>query len=89
MQPTIVTEPFAGATVSDLVTKAIVPDYALSSHVAPLGLAIYTGSSLPAKYRWRAFVGEHGSWDQTPLTGYRSFSSRSATENHLDRRRTS
>jgi glucose/arabinose dehydrogenase len=33
----------------DLVAKAIVPDYALSSHVAPLGLAFYTGTSLPEK----------------------------------------
>ena len=32
----------------DLVAKAIPPDYALSSHVAPLGLAFYTGTNLPA-----------------------------------------
>src|SRR6201990_1470478 len=44
----------------DLVEKAIMPDYALSSHVAPLGLAFSTGSSLPAAYRGGAFVGEHG-----------------------------
>jgi glucose/arabinose dehydrogenase len=55
----------------DLVAKAIVPDYALSSHVAPLGLAIYTGNSMPASYRRGAFVGEHGSWDRTPLNGYK------------------
>jgi glucose/arabinose dehydrogenase len=54
----------------DLVAKAIVPDYALSSHVAPLGLAMYTGSNL-GKYRDGAFVGEHGSWDRTPLNGYK------------------
>ena len=48
----------------DLVEKAIVPDYALSSHVAPLGLAFYTADSLPEKYRGGAFVGEHGSWDR-------------------------
>ena len=47
------------------------PDYALSSHVAPLGVAMYTGSDLPAKYRSGAFVGEHGSWDRTPLNGYK------------------
>jgi glucose/arabinose dehydrogenase len=55
----------------DLVAKAIVPDYALSSHVAPLGLAMSTGDNLPANYRVGAFVGEHGSWDRTPLNGYK------------------
>jgi glucose/arabinose dehydrogenase len=55
----------------DLVAKAIVPDYALSSHVAPLGLALYKGSELPERYQGGAFVGEHGSWDRTPLNGYK------------------
>jgi glucose/arabinose dehydrogenase len=55
----------------DLVASAIAPDYALSSHVAPLGLAFYSGSSLPAAYRGGAFVGEHGSWDRQPLNGYK------------------
>jgi glucose/arabinose dehydrogenase len=55
----------------DLVSKAIKPDYALSSHVAPLGLAMYTANALPAHYRGGAFVGEHGSWDRTPLNGYK------------------
>ena len=55
----------------DLVEKAIVPDYALSSHVAPLGLTFYTADSLPKKYRGGAFVGEHGSWDRPQLNGYK------------------
>jgi glucose/arabinose dehydrogenase len=55
----------------DLVEKALVPDYALSSHVAPLGLAFSTGSSLPAAYRNGAFVGEHGSWNRQVLNGYK------------------
>ena len=55
----------------DLVARAIPPDYALSSHVAPLGLAFSTGTSLPAAYRGGAFVGEHGSWDRNPLNGYK------------------
>jgi glucose/arabinose dehydrogenase len=55
----------------DLVSRAIKPDFALSSHVAPLGLAMYTANSLPAHYRRGAFVGEHGSWDRTPLNGYK------------------
>ena len=55
----------------DLVAKAIAPDYALSSHVAPLGLAFYTGTNLPASYRGGAFVGEHGSWNRPQLNGYK------------------
>ena len=55
----------------DLVAKAIAPDYALSSHVAPLGLAFYTGTSLPASYQGGAFVGEHGSWNRPQLNGYK------------------
>jgi glucose/arabinose dehydrogenase len=55
----------------DLVEKAIVPDYALSSHVAPLGLTFYTSDTLPEKYRGGAFVGEHGSWDRPQLNGYK------------------
>lgn len=55
----------------DLVEKAIVPDYALSSHVAPLGMVFYTGTNLPDTYRSGAFVGEHGSWDRPQLNGYK------------------
>ena len=55
----------------DLVAKAIVPDYALSSHVAPLGMVFNTGTGLPAAYSGGAFVGEHGSWDRSPLNGYK------------------
>lgn len=53
----------------DLVEKAIKPDYALSSHVAPLGLLFYTGDNMP-QYRDGAFVSEHGSWNRKPLNGY-------------------
>jgi glucose/arabinose dehydrogenase len=55
----------------DLVASAIAPDYALSSHVAPLGVAFYLGSALPEAYHGGAFVGEHGSWDRSPLNGYK------------------
>ncbi|MDR5740727.1 MULTISPECIES: sorbosone dehydrogenase family protein [unclassified Caballeronia] len=54
----------------DLVAKALKPDYAIGSHVAPLGLLFYTGDNLPAQYRGGAFIGEHGSWDRSPLSGY-------------------
>jgi glucose/arabinose dehydrogenase len=55
----------------DLVKTAIKPDYGLSSHVAPLGLAFYTGDAFPAEYRGGAFVGEHGSWNRPDLNGYK------------------
>ena len=55
----------------DLVAKAIPPDYALSSHVAPLGLVFDTGDNLPTRYRGGAFIGEHGSWDRGDLNGYK------------------
>ena len=51
--------------------RRTVPDYALSSHVAPLGLAFYTADQLPEKYRGGAFVGEHGSWNRKQLNGYK------------------
>ncbi len=46
----------------DLVAKAIKPDYALGNHVAPLGLAFHGGG---------AYIGEHGSWNRKPLSGYK------------------
>lgn len=55
----------------ELVRKAITPDYALGSHVAPLGLTFVTGDSFPAEYRQGAFVGEHGSWNRQELSGYK------------------
>jgi glucose/arabinose dehydrogenase len=55
----------------DLVAQAIVPDYALGSHTAALGLVFYTGNLLPEKYRNGAFIGQHGSWNREPRSGYR------------------
>jgi glucose/arabinose dehydrogenase len=55
----------------DLVASAIPPDYALSSHVAPLGLVFSTGTGLPARFRGGVFIGEHGSWNRVPLNGYK------------------
>jgi glucose/arabinose dehydrogenase len=54
-----------------LVSKAIVPDMALGSHTASLGLAFYTGSSFPEKYKNGAFIGQHGSWNRSAFTGYK------------------
>ncbi|KGM55931.1 sorbosone dehydrogenase [Lysobacter arseniciresistens ZS79] len=55
----------------DLVARAIVPDYALGSHVAPLGLTFYDASLLAPRYRGGAFVGMHGSWNRRPPSGYK------------------
>jgi glucose/arabinose dehydrogenase len=55
----------------ELVAKAIKPDYALGSHVAPLGLAFYSGKSYPARYHGGAFIGMHGSWNRSSLVGYK------------------
>lgn len=54
-----------------LVARAIAPDYALGAHTASLGLAFYDGSLLPARYRGGAFVGQHGSWNRKPFSGYK------------------
>ncbi|TDF65110.1 sorbosone dehydrogenase family protein [Cupriavidus sp. L7L] len=55
----------------DLVARAIVPDYAVGAHTAPLGLAAATGNSLPARFSEGMFVGQHGSWNRRPLAGYK------------------
>ncbi|MGV8922727.1 MAG: PQQ-dependent sugar dehydrogenase [Thermomonas sp.] len=55
----------------DLVKTAIKPDYAIGSHVAPLGLLISSENALPVKYHNGAFISEHGSWNRSPLSGYR------------------
>ena len=54
----------------DLVAKAIVPDYAIGSHVAPLGVWFSAKNALPDKYQRGVFISEHGSWDRSPLSGY-------------------
>ena len=54
----------------DMVAKAIKPDYGLSSHVAALGLAFSQGETLSPAFANGVFVGEHGSWDRSPVNGY-------------------
>lgn len=53
-----------------LVASAIAPDYALGAHTASLGLAFYHGHLLPARYVGGAFIGQHGSWNRKPHSGY-------------------
>jgi glucose/arabinose dehydrogenase len=54
----------------DLVAKAIVPDYGLGSHTAPLGLTSSVGTTLPDRFANGMFVGQHGSWNRIPRNGY-------------------
>jgi glucose/arabinose dehydrogenase len=57
----------------DLVAKAVAPDYALGPHTASLGLAWSpdSASALPARLRHGMFVGQHGSWNRKPRSGYK------------------
>ena len=55
----------------DLVATARKPDYALGAHTASLGLASSKGTSLPERFRDGMFVGQHGSWNRKPRSGYR------------------
>ena len=55
----------------DLVASAIAPDYALGPHTGSLGLAASTGAKLPAPFTDGMFVGQHGSWNRKPLSGYK------------------
>jgi glucose/arabinose dehydrogenase len=55
----------------DLVRSALVPDYALGPHTASLGLAFAEGDQLAPEFGEGAFVGQHGSWNREPLSGYK------------------
>jgi glucose/arabinose dehydrogenase len=46
----------------DLVASALVPDYALGPHTGSLGLTFHNGG---------AYVGQHGSWNRRPRSGYK------------------
>lgn len=56
---------------AELVAKAIKPDYALGPHTASLGLSFASGSLLPQRFRQGAFIGQHGSWNRDPPSGYK------------------
>jgi glucose/arabinose dehydrogenase len=55
----------------DLVATAIVPDYALGPHTASLGLAFSRSADLLPRFARGAFVGQHGSWNRRPPSGYK------------------
>jgi len=54
-----------------MVARAIPPDYALGAHTASLGLTFSKAGSLPATLTDGVFVGQHGSWNREPRSGYR------------------
>jgi glucose/arabinose dehydrogenase len=55
----------------DLVARTTMPEYALGSHVAALGLVFYRGNSFPPRYQGGAFIGMHGSWNRSKLVGFK------------------
>jgi len=55
----------------ELVVKAQVPDYALGPHTASLGLAFSRSNAWPAPFNNGVFIGQHGSWNRKPFSGYR------------------
>ncbi len=55
----------------DLVAIAVAPDYALGAHTASLGLAHSSHNALPARYQQGMFIGQHGSWNRRPRSGYK------------------
>ncbi|MEO7115037.1 MAG: PQQ-dependent sugar dehydrogenase, partial [Caldimonas sp.] len=55
----------------EMVAKAIAPDYALGPHTASLGLVSSAGATLPAPFAGGMFVGQHGSWNRKPRSGYK------------------
>lgn len=55
----------------ELVKKALVPDVPVGSHTASLGIDFYTKDAFPSQYKNGAFVGQHGSWNRSKLSGYK------------------
>jgi glucose/arabinose dehydrogenase len=55
----------------EMVKNAVVPDVPMGAHTASLGLAFYTNTTFPAHYQNGAFVGQHGSWNRSALSGYK------------------
>lgn len=54
----------------ELVAKAVVPDYALGAHTASIGLVSSRGNALPVQFKNGMFIGQHGSWNRNPRSGY-------------------
>lgn len=58
-------------TNTEMVARAIKPDYAVGAHTASLGLAFAEGARLGSQFANGAFVGQHGSWNRDPFSGYK------------------
>jgi glucose/arabinose dehydrogenase len=63
-------DPRVKPTRPEAVATAVKPDYALGPHVAPLGLAFSRRNALPPEFGHGMFVGQHGSYNRRPLSGY-------------------
>jgi glucose/arabinose dehydrogenase len=63
-------DPRVEPTEPELVAAAVKPDYALGPHVAPLGLAFSRRNALPPQFGHGMFVGQHGSYNRRPRSGY-------------------
>ncbi|WP_080905382.1 sorbosone dehydrogenase family protein [Parabacteroides sp. Marseille-P3160] len=55
----------------DLVAKTLIPDVPLGAHTASLGLMFYHSDAFPRKYHKGMFIGQHGSWNRSELSGYK------------------
>jgi hypothetical protein len=55
----------------EMVAKALMPDVPLGAHTASLGLAFSNSETFPSKYKNGAFIGQHGSWNRSNLSGYK------------------
>ncbi len=55
----------------DMVARAIAPDFALGAHTASLGLTFATHAKMGPQYTSGAFIGQHGSWNRDPFSGYK------------------
>ena len=63
-------DPRVEPTQPEVVAAAVKPDYALGPHVAPLGLAFSRRNALPPPFGQGMFVGQHGSYNRRPRSGY-------------------
>jgi glucose/arabinose dehydrogenase len=55
----------------EMAAKAIAPDYALGAHVAALGMTFSSARGMPPQFASGVFIGEHGSWNRKPKSGYK------------------
>ncbi|WOI55081.1 sorbosone dehydrogenase family protein [Palleronia sp. LCG004] len=63
-------DPRVTGSAPDMVAQSLTPDYALGAHVAPLGLTFSDGARLGPAFAKGAFIGQHGSWNRRPASGY-------------------